>query len=42
MDIESERMWTWPHLRYYSSICQEGLSKTTKASVNIAGLRTEI
>jgi hypothetical protein len=29
-------------LRYYTRICIEGLKKTTKNSVRIAGLQTEI
>jgi hypothetical protein len=32
----------WPNLMYYSSICMEGLKKTTKPSVRIAGLWTYI
>jgi hypothetical protein len=32
----------WPNLRHYPDICLERLSKTTKPSVSIAGLRTDI
>jgi hypothetical protein len=42
---ELERMWkeaVVAQLRYYPGICLEGLRKTTKTSVRIAGLRAEI
>jgi hypothetical protein len=32
----------WPNLRYYPSICQEGLRETTKTSVRIADFPAEI
>jgi hypothetical protein len=31
-----------PNLRYYSGICLEGLRKTMKASIRIAGLWADI
>jgi len=37
-----ERKWSWPNLRYYPGICLEGLRKTTKNSVRIAGLQAKI
>jgi hypothetical protein len=36
------RKWVWPTLRYYPDICLEGPRKTTKTSVKINGLQTEI
>jgi hypothetical protein len=33
---------SWPNLRYYRSIFLEGLRKTSKTSVRLAGLRLEI
>jgi hypothetical protein len=38
----SGRKRSWPKLRYYPGICLEGLRKTTKTSVRIAGLRVKI
>jgi hypothetical protein len=39
---ECGRKQSWLNLRYYSGICLEGLRKTTKTSVRIAGLHAEI
>jgi hypothetical protein len=36
------RKRSFPNLRFYPGICLEGLRKTTKASVRIAGLRAEV
>jgi hypothetical protein len=36
------RKQSWPNLRYYPGICLEGLTKTTKTSVRIAGLQNKI
>jgi hypothetical protein len=42
-ELESSgRKRSWPKLRPYSGICLEGLTKTTKNSVMIAGLQAEI
>jgi hypothetical protein len=35
------RKRSWPILMYYLGICLEGLRKTTKLSVGIAGLLAE-
>jgi hypothetical protein len=34
--------WSWPNLRYYPAICLEGLRKTSKTSIRIAGLQAEV
>jgi hypothetical protein len=33
------RKQLWPNLRHYPNICLQGLRKTTKTSVKIAGLQ---
>jgi hypothetical protein len=35
------KKWSWPNLRHYPAICLEGLRKTTKNFVRIAGLQAE-
>jgi hypothetical protein len=39
---ECDRKPRWSNLRFLPSICLEGLRKSTKSSVRIAGLRAEI
>jgi hypothetical protein len=36
-----DRKLLWPNLRFYAGIILEGLRKTTKASIRIAGLRAD-